>query len=246
MKISVGILDDDLFFVSVLEEKVKVFFEKYELDAEIDCFTEAEQLEGNSTKYDLVFMDIVMPESDGISLAETWQSSGRVRDVIYVSAHDREVFRTFGSKPVAYVRKTQMDEDLEQAMALYHEHLKTLRVIIPEGKKKHLMRVDDIIYVSSQNHYVEFHMWDGDTIIMRSKLDKMEGVLRRYGFVRVHVSYLINMKYVCSLDRSQIYLKNNQSYRISVKYKKHVFEMLKDNFVEIGNEIGNEIPEEEY
>lgn len=233
MKITVGILDDDLLFVTVLEARVKAYFAKNKLEAVIDCYLDPEELEQGRKKYDLLFMDIVMPGQDGISLLNKLREVGRVQDVIYVSAYDGEVFRTFESRPIAYVRKRHFDEDLEKAMALYREHLKSIMVVIPEGKKTHLLRMDDIIYVSSQNHYVKFHMWDGTDLIMRAKLDNIEETLGRYGFVRVHVSYLINLKYILSIDRSQVYLKNQKSFKISVKYKKQVFEMLRDDFTEI-------------
>lgn len=233
VKITVGILDDDLSFVVTLEETVKAYFDQYRLDAVIDCYSDPKELEQGEKKYDLLFLDIVMPGKDGISLLNSLRKEGRVRDAIYVSGHDCEVFRTFESRPIAYVRKQCLEEDMEKAMALYHEHLKTVLVMVPEGKKTHLLRMDDIIYVSSQNHYVEFHMWDGTSLIIRSKLDNIEAFLGRHGFVRVHVSYLINLKYILSIDRTKVHLKNRKSLKISLKYKKQVFETLKDHFSEI-------------
>lgn len=237
MNITVAILDDDLFFVPVLEEKVRQVLEEYELKLSIDCFTDWEKLESDDKIYDLLFTDIVLPGLDGISLADRLQKSGRVRDVIYVSSHDGEVFRTFGSRPIAFVRKAYVDVDLHKAAVLYHEHLKTMWVIIPEGRKKHLMRTDDIIYISSQNHYVEFHMRDGENMVIRSKLDRMELMLKKFGFMRVHVSYLVNLKYVLSVNRSHIYMKNKENFRISVKYKKQVFDTIRENFVEIWDTV---------
>lgn len=233
MNITVAILDDDLLLLSVLEEKIRQVLEEYELNVSIDCFTDWEKLESDNKIYDLFFSDIVLPGLDGISLADRLQKNGRVRDVIYVSGYDSEVFRTFGSHPVAFVRKEHLKEDLKKAAALYHEHLKEMWVIIPEGRKKHLMRMDDIIYISSQNHYVEIHMSDGEQRVIRSKLDMMECMLEKFGFMRVHISYLVNLKYVLSMNRSQIYLKNKESIKISVKYKQQVFDTMRKNFVEI-------------
>lgn len=233
MRITVAILDDDLLMVPVLEEKIRQAFEEYGLELSVCCFTDPAELERDEKRYDLLFTETVMPGMDGIVLAGRLRAEGRVRDVVFVSAHDGEVYRTFGCHPVAFVRKACMDEDLPRAAALYHEHLKTLWIVIPEGKKKHLMRLDDIVCVSSQNHYVEFHMQDRKNLVMRSKLDQMEAVLRSFGFLRIHVSYLVNIKHVASVDRSRIYMKDEESYRISMKYKKQVFDTLQETFAEI-------------
>lgn len=235
MRITVAVLDDNLFFVPVLEEKIRQVFEEYGLELSVSCFTDPAELELDDRKYDLLFTDIVLPGQDGITLADRLQSVGRVRDVIFVSAHDGEVFRSFGSRPIAFVRKSCIDEDLHKAAALYHDHLKTLWIVIPEGKKKHLMRLDDIVCISSQNHYVEFHMLNRENQVIRSKLDQMEEMLKPFGFLRVHVSYLVHIKYVTSIDRSRIYLKNMESCRISLKYKKQVFDSLRECLTEIQN-----------
>ena len=150
VRITVAILDDNLFFVPVLEGKILQFFGEYGLELSVFCFTDPAELETDDKNYDLLFTDIVLPGQDGITLADRLQSAGRIRDVIFISAHDGEVFRSFVSRPIAFVRKSCMDEDLNKAAALYHDHLKTLWIVIPEGKKRHLMRLDDIVCVSSQ------------------------------------------------------------------------------------------------
>lgn len=241
MRITVAILDDNLFFVPVLEEKVRQVFEEYELELSIGCFTDPAKLELDDRNYDLLITDIVLPGQDGITLADRLQSAGRIRDVIFVSAHDGEVFRSFGSRPIAFVRKSCIDADLKQAASLYLEHLKTLWIVIPEGKKKHLMRLDDIVCISSQNHYVEFHMLNRENQVIRSKLDQMEEMLGPFGFLRVHVSHLVHVKYVTSIDRSRIYLKNMESCRISLKYKKQVFDRIQKHLTELQDMAGGKV-----
>ena len=235
VRITVAILDDNLFFVPVLEEKIRQVFEEYGLELSVACFTDPAELKSDDKNYDLLFTDVVLPGQDGITLSDRLQMAGRIRDVIFVSAHDGEVFRSFGSRPIAFVRKSCMDEDLKRAAVLYLNHLKTLWIVIPEGKKRHLMRLDDIVCVSSQNHYVEFHMLNRENQVIRSKLDQMEEMLKPFGFLRVHVSYLVHIKYIASIDRSRIYLKNMDSCRISMKYKKQVFDTLRERLTEIQN-----------
>ena len=96
MKKTVAILDDDKVFVNLLKGLLEQWFEKESQEFVIDGFVRAEEFESAETIYDLVFMDIVLPEDNGIDLFERLQQTGRVREVIYVSAHDRNVFQVFG------------------------------------------------------------------------------------------------------------------------------------------------------
>lgn len=52
--------------------------------------------------------------------------------------------------------------------------------------------VTDIVAVSSAGNYVEFHLADGRTPLMRATLSAVESQLGGHGFVRTHRSWLIN------------------------------------------------------
>lgn len=230
-KKSVAILDDDSLFVEILAERVSSIFQKQKLDISLDCYSEAEKLEASEKKYDLIFMDIVMPDRDGISLVQEWRCAGRFREVIFVSAYDDEVFRTFAGNPLAFVRKTHLDKDLELAVSLYYKRIMDTQVLIPEGKKIHVVCPEEIMYLSSRCHYIEFHMWNGEIMVIRGKMDDMDGILNRFGFVRIHVSYLVNMTYVALVDKTQVCLRNKEVFRISVRYRAGVLDRMRSNLI---------------
>ena len=187
-----------------MSEVTKQWFEKESQEFVIDGFVRAEEFESAETIYDLVFMDIVLPEDNGIDLFERLQQTGRVREVIYVSAHDRNVFQVFGSRPIAYIRKAFLETDLERAMRLYEEHIRKSKVYIMEGKKVHCFYPDEIMYLQSNNHYIEFYMGDGGRFLIRGKMDDMERALKGYGYIRIHASYLVNVKYIKCVEKNHV------------------------------------------
>ena len=57
------------------------------------------------------------------------------------------------------------------------------------------LRVDDIIYIETSKHKNVFYM-QGQTFSIYKKMDELEEELKGMGFVRIHQSFLVNMKYI--------------------------------------------------
>lgn len=226
MQRKAAILDDDRLFARLLCGKVEALFEKYSLDFTVDVFSSADELALSGAVYHLFFIDIIMPERDGMAVIREYRELGLVEDVIYVSAHDGQVFETFESTPVSFVRKGYLDEDLEKAVSLYKNRTKISQVTIREGLKIHIFHADEILYLTSSSHYIELHMKNGSRTVIRGKMDEMERILDAYGFVRIHMRYLVNLKYVVTVRRQNLQLKSGELFNISTKYRRSIAEKL--------------------
>lgn len=55
-------------------------------------------------------------------------------EVVFVSAYDDKVFASFDTNPLYFVRKTNLDEDLEQAIISYKRKISATQVIVPEAR----------------------------------------------------------------------------------------------------------------
>lgn len=216
------IFDDNKILAELVQIKVEALFRKYDLEFEVDRMNSIKQLEACEKTYQLVFMDIVMPEQDGIHITREWKNSGRFGEVVFVSAYDDKVFASFDTNPLYFVRKNNLDEDLEQAIISYKRKISATQVIVPEGAKYHVWDVNEIMYLVSRNHYIDVYMANGNKPLVRGKLDDMEKILQDYNFVRVQVSYLVNLKYVDAVKSQAIRLKNGEVFRISPKYREKV------------------------
>lgn len=99
-------------------------------------------------------------------------------------------------------------EDLEAVM----------RFSFVEGEKE--ISIRDIIYVENEKHRQLFHV--GDIIYsMYSKLDEIEKCLEAHGFIRIHQSFLINMRYIKRISSYVLLLENGISFSVpKARYKK--------------------------
>lgn len=229
-KFIVAILDDDKIFVELLKNKVNKIAYKHNFDFEIMCFNELVEFDVNVNIFDLLFLDIEFSDQNSFWWIRKWQQMGKVGNVVFVSAYDEYVFESFESRPIAFVRKLHLDEDLERAIELFKKKriILPVRISILEGRRIHFFEVDSILYIQGRGHYIEFHLKDEDTKVLRGKMDGMEKILKPYGFLRVQVRYLVNVRYITGMNHEQITFKNGKRFTISPKYSICIYEQLKN------------------
>lgn len=75
-------------------------------------------------------------------------------------------------------------------------------------------RVDDIWYMEEFQHYIHIHSKD-KTIKVRGSLEKLEKEFEKYGFIRIHKSYLVSYLYIYSINSNEIVLTNNKKLPLS-------------------------------
>lgn len=226
MRKKAAILDDDGVFAGLLKKKIENLFAKYSLDFSIDVFLSASELAKSDEVYQLLFMDVIMPGKDGITVVREYRELGKVGEVVYVSAYEGEVFDSFESEPLCFVRKGHLDGDLEKAVGLYNNRRKASRVTIREGTRIHIFHAEEIRYLASNRHYIDLYMVDGDKVVIRGKMDDMERALGDYGFVRIHISYLVNLDYAVTVSRQQLQMDDGKVLRITARYRAAIAEKL--------------------
>ena len=165
----VVVCDDNSVFVSQLVSKLESIFAKKGYTVEVKAYYDPMQLvhedEGNA---DVYFLDIEMPEMDGIKLAQFLRKQ-RDSEFIFVSVHDELWRRTMKVKPIAFIRKNLLETDLEEAVEDFlKEYLrKKKNVILRDGKRPVSVTLSQVIYFSSDKDYVVLHFMNGEQKILR-------------------------------------------------------------------------------
>lgn len=93
-----------------------------------------------------------------------------------------------------------------------------MRFSFVEGEKD--ISIQDITYVENEKHRQLFHV--GDMVYtMYSKLDEIEKCLDKHGFIRIHQSFLVNMRYIKRISSYVLLLENGISFSVpKARYKK--------------------------
>jgi len=91
---------------------------------------------------------------------------------------------------------------------------------------------NEIVYCKADGRYTHVYLRNGKSILTAKLLKSFENKLPVEMFLRIHKSYIINLKYVTSFNRdSHIYLGTRTVLEVSKRRKKCVLEKLDSNFI---------------
>ena len=87
--------------------------------------------------------------------------------------------------------------------------------------KLSLIRLDEILYIESEGEYVRIHLESGQKITTLYRIKNMEAELPSDRFMRVHRSYIVNLKAIRSYMRGRIYISEECHIPIGENYKEN-------------------------
>ena len=172
---------------------------------------------------DGIFLDVRMPDLDGLELARVLRRFARPPQLVFVSAYDSGAVEAFElhaldylRKPVARARVQEAVERIAVAVAAgessagaaaaparpAHEHDETVAVANLHGGGTRLLPRSGIEYLQSYGDFV--HVVAGaERFLLRATLTDIERRWESYGFVRVHRQFVVNLRAATEL-RPQI------------------------------------------
>lgn len=162
--------------------------------------------------YDALFLDVRMPELDGIELARVLRRFGRPPAVVFVTAYADAAVDAFELRAVDYLMKPVSRRRVDEALAYLTERLLAKPVttelaadsrpprhghdLIParnlRGGNTRLVSRSSILYVESAGDYVRLVCEDGRYLV-RGHVSDIEERWRELGFLRIHRRYVANL-----------------------------------------------------
>ena len=106
-------------------------------------------------------------------------------------------------------------------------------VLKNKEQDKQWVSIEDILYIESDKHYVIYHITDKKQIFrMRDSISRLQGQLFEYDFIMVHRQYLVNLRHISGINRTNdtIIFKQGFELPMSKKRKADVNEKLTDFF----------------
>lgn len=223
----IAVCDDQKIYVDLISKLVIKDFSEYGIECEIDAFINGKAFINSQRQnaYDVVFLDIVMPDKDGFEVAKEIMNLENTC-VVFVTTESNLVFESFDFRPFHFIPKGDaeiLELKLKHVVNKLVEHFSTKKPVcfdLPYGERTYL-KPDEILYMSSVANYTNIFTLNGDNIKIRRKLDDASSLLPSRIFARVHKRYVVNMKYIYKVDlpNSRIILNNNSEIYISRSLK---------------------------
>ena len=163
-----------------------------------------------SERPEVVFLDISMPGTNGMRLAETLQNLKRPPAIVFVTAYAEYAAEAFDLEAVDYVLKPIEESRLAKALDRVEKalaasrpatHGQTLRIPVERDGVRTFIPAHDILYVEACGDYVRVHLRQS-TCLVNGTLSSLERRLAPENFLRVHRSYIVNLDEVHDVQLS--------------------------------------------
>ena len=180
--------------------------------------------------FDIIFLDIMMQDMDGMKTAKMFREKDFDKILIFVSSSREYVFEAYDVEAFQYLLKPVDDRKLKRVLqkaVLKTEGRSQEYIIVSRERQKKKLYLDDIYYFEIKGRIVDVHGQEG-IFTYYEQIGELESKLRDKGFFRCHKSYLINLKYVDGYNRQEVILGNGEAIVIAKRrYEEFCREVLK-------------------
>lgn len=215
----VAVCEDDRFFIKHVHARIKSILDGFKEEYVLDCFASSSVFLGKlreRIKYDIVFLDIDMPEIDGISIGVVLRKNFSNVKIIYISNKESMVFESFKTNPYSFIPKNRLDEMLLPTVtSLYRSmHAPEQSIIFSAGGIRYQWNPLKLVYVECIDRILYIHFEDKMEEIYYT-LKEMERILEPHGFLRTHKSFLVNYRFIYSIRKNEVILDTKECLPLS-------------------------------
>lgn len=165
--------------------------------------------------WDILLLDIEMGAMDGVTLAKRVRRNNETVQIVFITGFPDYISEGYEVSALHYlmkpVRRDKLFDVLDRAVSALQ---KTDRVILlPSGGETFRLPISQIQYAEAFSHHVAI-THAHETIQVKIPISELERQLGE-DFVRCHRSYLVNLKYISRLSKTEVVLDNGNTLPLS-------------------------------
>lgn len=229
--IRIAVCDDERCFVEQIHSLLSSQAKELAAAVSISTYMSSGQLlydveEG--VHFDLLFLDIEMPEKDGMSLAAAIRQFLPLAFIVFITSHTKYAVKAFELSVFRYIPKSELAVCLplalkDASLLIGKNSHKTYVVESPRRMLK--IAVDDILYIYKEQKYAVIVLGQ-EEISVRKSLEQMLLELCRPGeetdFLMVERGYIVNLSHVDKMEEHGMFLDNGTVIPVSRRNQKEV------------------------
>jgi DNA-binding LytR/AlgR family response regulator len=225
----IAICDDEVIICSLIESIILKYKQDTHIDIEVEVFYSGEEIFKylEDFYFDLIYLDIEMQKLNGIQIGKMIreQMENYATSIVYISGKDSYYKQLFDVQPLNFIEKPiqsgKIIDTLALALKLTDKFSKTFTY--KKGYNIHKIQIKDIIYFESLEREIKIVTIKGIEKFY-GKLEEVYEQLKKYLFMHIHRSYIINYTYVKVFKYTDVIMFNNEKLPISQSKRKIIRE----------------------
>lgn len=210
---NLALVDDEENWRTVIYEKIRIYFP----EESVEVFVSGNSFLEKREKYDVVFLDVEMEGLDGFETAQEYRLYDPDGIIMILTTHSEMVKRGYVVNAFRYLDKTNMEEELKEAVtAVKKVFQKNRKISVPiVGMGNKIFELKEIIYIETEKRNILIHTWNGTfcSSLGMAELEKILGT----AFFRCHRSYIVNLDMVKTINGVDLEMKNGEIVLLSAR-----------------------------
>mgnify|MGYP003294135478 CR=1 FL=1 len=224
------ICDDEIPTCTYIEQVLLNYANEKNINMTVELFfsgeTLLEYMEHNKN-IDLIFLDILLPGNDGAQIGKILRNEldNEMVQIVYISSKENYAMQLFQVRPFDFLIKP-LDKDViisifEKYRRIYGNNYNFFRYMV--GRRHEKILLSEIMYFMCEQRKI-YIVTAKEKIPFYGNMKEMHQTFRAEGFWSVHISYIINVKYVKKFREKEIVMCNDNIIPISYAYRKIIRE----------------------
>nr|WP_320120665.1 LytTR family DNA-binding domain-containing protein [uncultured Marinifilum sp.] len=193
----------------------------------------------NENEIDLIFLDIQMPDLNGMDMAKSLNNGP---EIIFTTAYSEYAVDGFKVNALDYLLKPLDYATFLTAANKAQSHFELLKkdkedvqansnhLFIKSEYKIIRIEIENILYIEGMREYVRIHLDNAKPIMTLLSMKKIEQKLPDSSFMRVHRSYIVNLNKISTIERNRI-IFDDVYIPVSEQYKEKFQNFIENNFL---------------
>ncbi len=205
---------------------VEAYLQNQGIDGKVFGYDSAEKLisglESKRLTFDIVFLDIIMSDMDGMTCARLIRQQDKLVKIVFLTSSTDYVYEGYEVNAEAYLIKPISANKLNAALDKICDQIEDVAkesITITRGGLTQRILLKDILYLESEKNRVMIVLARGERLAVYTTLDEFEQSHQSTMWIRSHKSYVANFLYVEQYASDKFVLRDGTVLPISRVYK---------------------------
>lgn len=214
----IAVCDDIPIECADIAKQIETILKQSNADFIIKKFFGGLELIQSRESFDIIFLDIKMPNINGMELAKQIRKQGRQSLIIFITSASEYVFDAFDVEAFQYLLKPiqtdKLKNVLEKATKKMQIDANIDFLMISANRQIQKVFLKDILYIESIGRIAKIHCNNG-TLETYEQIGILEDKLSDKFFFRCHKCFLVNLNFVDAFNKTEVRLENGEKIMLA-------------------------------